>query len=111
MVKTIGNHLHIQWLLMAVNGKTLELRMHGKSNKILPVYSCKAIPDVFKVLIKSIYAKVHDSVPALQRHLSKMLPFMLLQSNPTAITVTSKNIPSPKLTYLATESIDIVERS
>ena len=45
---------------------------------------------------ESTYAKMHDPVPALQHHLSKMHPFML-QSNPTAIPVTSKNIPIPKL--------------
>ena len=45
---------------------------------------------------ESTYATVHGPVPALQHHLSKMHPFMLQQLDPTAITVTDKNIPSTK---------------
>ena len=44
---------------------------------------------------QSTYVKVHGPVPALQHHLSKMHLFMLLQPDPSAITVLSKQYRQP----------------
>ena len=54
-------------------------------------------PEFYGDLVyKSTYDKVHDPLPTLQHHLLKTHPFMLLQPDSTAITVTSKNIPALK---------------